>query len=316
MSPVAKLTCALIIIYCVVVSGVVTKKKVSASTTTPTTGAKAFIRRSSSPFISVESWLEIALLSPNNVTFLNWSNELPAALANSTSKHTYVIANNHDYDSPQTLDIIRTIETHPLVRCVFAKNALYSSARLKLLPIGPKWQYSSHDFYAEDKEDHWRSLFKHGIGLKPPSQKELLSRRGILIGNMRPTPVRAAALESIKRNLFRKIHTIGAVPSSFEEHLVLLQHHKFVISPTGNGRDCHRHWEALLVGTVPIIERDSALMEAMDGLPVWWVDSYKEVTEDAYDLESTLLKENWSKANIRKLYTDWWAERIISSTCR
>jgi hypothetical protein len=53
--------------------------------------------------------------------------------------------------------------------------------------------------------------------------------------------------------------------------------HAFVASPHGNGLDCHRTWEALALGCIPIVKR-SPIDKVFQGLPVWIVGSWKEVT--------------------------------------
>jgi hypothetical protein len=53
----------------------------------------------------------------------------------------------------------------------------------------------------------------------------------------------------------------------------------FVISPHGNGVDCHRTWEALALGCVPIV-RTSPLDALYEGLPVLIVSNWCEVTAD------------------------------------
>ena len=40
---------------------------------------------------------------------------------------------------------------------------------------------------------------------------------------------------------------------TFETYLQQIGNAKFVLSPPGNGLDCHRTWEALLMGAVPIV---------------------------------------------------------------
>lgn len=59
-----------------------------------------------------------------------------------------------------------------------------------------------------------------------------------------------------------------------------LPNYKFVISPEGNGIDCHRHYEALLAGCIPIIERNPRIAEKYKGCPVLYTDDYSEITED------------------------------------
>jgi hypothetical protein len=53
---------------------------------------------------------------------------------------------------------------------------------------------------------------------------------------------------------------------------------KFVISPPGNGPDCHRTWEALYLGAVPIVLRESWPFSHVE-LPVIIVDDWEEIPE-------------------------------------
>ena len=52
--------------------------------------------------------------------------------------------------------------------------------------------------------------------------------------------------------------------------------HCFGVSPRGNGLDCHRTWEMLFFGMIPIIKR-STLDSLYVGLPVLLLDSYEEL---------------------------------------
>ena len=51
----------------------------------------------------------------------------------------------------------------------------------------------------------------------------------------------------------------------------------FVLSPHGNGLDCHRTWEALCLGCIPIV-KTSALDTMYDGLPVLIVNDWKDIS--------------------------------------
>jgi len=52
-----------------------------------------------------------------------------------------------------------------------------------------------------------------------------------------------------------------------------------VISPEGNGIDCHRHYEALIAGCIPIIEDNSQIREKYKGCPILYTHDYSEITE-------------------------------------
>jgi hypothetical protein len=53
----------------------------------------------------------------------------------------------------------------------------------------------------------------------------------------------------------------------------------FVVSPHGNGLDCHRTWESLLLGNIIIVKR-SPLDPLYEGLPVVIVDHWGEITAE------------------------------------
>ena len=53
----------------------------------------------------------------------------------------------------------------------------------------------------------------------------------------------------------------------------------FVVSPHGNGLDCHRTWESLVLGNIVIVKR-SSLDDLYDQLPVVIVDDWNEITEN------------------------------------
>jgi hypothetical protein len=52
----------------------------------------------------------------------------------------------------------------------------------------------------------------------------------------------------------------------------------FVLSPHGNGYDCHRTWEALALGCIPIV-KTSPIDYLFENLPVLIVQSWADVTE-------------------------------------
>ncbi|HYP74754.1 MAG TPA: hypothetical protein VER12_02290 [Polyangiaceae bacterium] len=53
----------------------------------------------------------------------------------------------------------------------------------------------------------------------------------------------------------------------------------FVVSPHGNGLDCHRTWESLVLSNIVIVKR-SSLDPLYEGLPVVIVDDWQEIASD------------------------------------
>ena len=79
---------------------------------------------------------------------------------------------------------------------------------------------------------------------------------------------------------------------------------QYIISPRGRGFDCHRTWEAIVLGVVPIIKTsvNDALFEEM---PVLIVDSFKEINNN-------LLNENmiFRNQNLEKITLQYWVDLI------
>jgi hypothetical protein len=63
-----------------------------------------------------------------------------------------------------------------------------------------------------------------------------------------------------------------------EEIWRLYSRYPFVLSARGNGLDCHRTWELLLLGSI-VITRTSPLDSLFEGLPVAIVNDWTAVRE-------------------------------------
>lgn len=93
---------------------------------------------------------------------------------------------------------------------------------------------------------------------------------------------------------------------SRQESWMRQSEHAFVISPHGNGVDCHRTWEALALGCVPIV-RTSPLDSLYEELPVLIVSHWSEVTADFLRRHA----ENPPRvARPEKLTLAYWQDRL------
>ncbi len=83
----------------------------------------------------------------------------------------------------------------------------------------------------------------------------------------------------------------------------------FVASPFGVGLDCHRTWEALALGCIPIIKR-SGLARLFEDMPVLVIDNWKDITREL--LQSTIQRfadqqPFWKHPKMR---LDYWMQQI------
>jgi hypothetical protein len=81
----------------------------------------------------------------------------------------------------------------------------------------------------------------------------------------------------------------------------------FVLSPQGNGIDCHRTWEALCLGCYPIV-KTSGLDPLFDDLPVWIVNEWTEVT--AENMKQKESEFNSKEFKLEKLTLKYWQQLI------
>jgi len=85
---------------------------------------------------------------------------------------------------------------------------------------------------------------------------------------------RSKIAETLRKNGIRNVnmdHTI---------FFDMLPSYKFTISPEGNGIDCHRHYEALIAGCIPIIENNPLTYQKYKDCPVLFTEDYSEITEE------------------------------------
>jgi hypothetical protein len=114
------------------------------------------------------------------------------------------------------------------------------------------------------------------------------------------TQAKKDCLGLVKRGLLYSNFTIGTCPTErgfvaqlfkdkpfcisssrkpYPEYLKDLAETKFILCPRGNGLDCHRTWESLYLGSIPIV-RTSASDALYTHLPVIIVSDWNEVTEE------------------------------------
>ena len=83
----------------------------------------------------------------------------------------------------------------------------------------------------------------------------------------------------------------------------------FVFSPHGNGPDCHRHWEILCLGCIPIIKTFGS-DQMFEDLPVLIVNDWSDITQTL--LDDTINKFKNMHFNYNKLLLKYWVDKFSS----
>ena len=173
-------------------------------------------------------------------------------------------------------------------------------------PIGMSWQfvplYHNHQYLPHGSHTHTVLC-----SISPDTDQ----RR-------RPSRGRRLFLQSLKRQGIPNYQMTG------KDYFQLLPQYKFIISPEGNGIDCHRHYEALMAGCIPIMEDNEAIRQKYEGCPVLYTKDYSKISEEylqqqyptlldkEYDFSCLFLSfySNEQQASIKKC-GNFWVKKLL-----
>jgi hypothetical protein len=177
------------------------------------------------------------------------------------------------------------IKDHPLLIKWYGQNMSVISHKTEAIPLGlenPHWKKTDIDFINKNKNNNKTELLYINLSTKTHN-----SRSGTI-------------------NTLKKKFTINKKVDWYT-YIKELSRHKFCISPRGSGVDCHRTWECLYLGVIPIVEK-SVQMNHFQDLPILFVDNYNcidvEFLNKMYDFFTN------KTFNLDKLNINYWKKTI------
>jgi hypothetical protein len=93
----------------------------------------------------------------------------------------------------------------------------------------------------------------------------------------------------------------------YSEYLKKIKQHKFILSPKGNGLDCHRTWEILKLKRIPILKREGQLEKLYKNIPILFVDNW-------YDLDNINLNELYKSYDF--MNQDYLTKKFWCNFCK
>jgi hypothetical protein len=170
---------------------------------------------------------------------------------------------SHNSDENIT-DKYRPLLEHPKLLFWHAQNVMFDHPKLGCIPIGIA-----------------NSIFLHGnldglnraMNVKPPKSRDIYFSFDFNTNRLERVGCTYAISE---KGLLFGPHL------EFSKYLNHLATYKYAISPPGNGVDCHRIWECLYLGVIPILKRSV-------------------FTEKLAKKFHCVLLDNWSDLNIKAL---------------
>lgn len=180
--------------------------------------------------------------------------------------------------------------------CWFASNAMITCSKLRNLPIGIDY----HTDKKISKENQNNLILK--IAEEAKGKPKINKIYGNFHFNLDITfrHDRLYALKEIPSHLID--YEKERVPR--EECYKKMTQYKYIASPFGNGLECHRTWEALALGCIPIV-KSSCLDCLYEDLPVLIVNSWSSISLEL--LDSFDKKGPWK---LEKLTADYWINEI------
>lgn len=227
-----------------------------------------------------------------------------------------LVTGDEDWPIPSGFEHAQSVIANRNVACWFTQNCDGTDTSGKVFPIPIGLDF--HTISARHKWGHWQAT--------PQQQEaELEAMRARMPAN-RDRLLRAHAdfQFNMRENLFpgETRDTVEAVlrdnPNvEFQRQKVSRgdlwrekTRYAFVVSPHGHGLDCHRTWESLVLGNIPIVKR-SSLDPLYEGLPVAIVDDWREITASNLERWHALLHSAFLNAEVQERLTNrYWIARI------
>ena len=98
-----------------------------------------------------------------------------------------------------------------------------------------------------------------------------------------------------------------------EQYREAVSESMFVLSPPGRGLDCHRTWEAIYLGAVPVVLEGTLPPGLLHDLPIHSVSSYEHFLNLSHSDMAGLFHEVRA-VGARKAYMPFWVEAVMASS--
>lgn len=178
----------------------------------------------------------------------------------------------------------------------FAQNNTFRHNKITPIPIGienRRWfmsgWYLIKDIHTLDKKITKKTRILYGFNDRTNVRERSLARKYLA-----ETPLADGV-------------GIRAKP---RHYFCTLNEYKFVASPEGNGSDCHRTWEAIILGVVPIVRNTShnQIFEQRD-LPVLTIDGWEKI-KDITENNLEMIYNQKTKKECREIFLKYWVDLI------
>ncbi len=217
-----------------------------------------------------------------------------------TEKHPYIankyilISHNSDYGAPG--DYAHFLDDATIIMWFGQNPTINNHPKFMPIPIGLANRYWPHGNI---------KIFDNII---TQNSQGTLKRRLLAGINFRPGTNNGVRLP-LYTHFNKQPFCINTESNDLATYLRTMQTVAFTLSPEGNGLDCHRTWEALLMGSTPVV-KTSMLDPILQDLPVLIINNWADVTKEY--LEARYNEMQKKEYNYDKIYFNYWRNLILS----
>jgi hypothetical protein len=201
----------------------------------------------------------------------------------------------------------------PLLIRWFAQNTrIQQSNKIIQLPIGLDYHtifFDPNHYWKKNNEPCIPKLQEDILFNVIKESPNFLDRKNKIYVNFKHNDRfhdRKKSLQKISKNLLEINNNYDKRTDTWEQ----MATYKFILSPFGNGMDCHRTWESISLGCVPIICAPN-FKKLFDGFNVLNVNNWSEVTEELLNSYlDTIGNNELNSINNEKLKLSYWVDKI------
>lgn len=204
-----------------------------------------------------------------------------------------------------------TLINSPFLLKWFAQNTqIQRHEKIVQLPIGLDYHTISNvpnDIWKTDGEGH----------LPKDQERILINLRQQMVPFYERTPIIYVNFTSTNDRFGQRKGAFEQIPNDLlfinqsftkrTQNWKNITQYTFVLSPFGNGMDCHRTWEALCLGAIPIVKAPN-FQKMFEDLPVLIVNEWSEITRELLDKTIDNFKSREFK--YEKLTLQCWVKLI------
>jgi hypothetical protein len=194
---------------------------------------------------------------------------------------------------PQSQTLKKLVSLGVKVYCV---NTPHESDFIHGIPIGLE---NAH--YKKSGQTHLYSDF--------PNNSELHHEKNRLIFSSFSSKTNPRHRKKLIKKIKQSEHDFSGSSLSLEKYVLEVRRSFFVLSPKGNGLDCHRTWEAVYLGAIPIIPQNVLPQSLIQDLPIWEIQDWDEALQASNEELLQKYHSLKSKPLDHSLFP-YWAEKF------